>query len=91
MFVVDGWHYTCGALQGRSQPALYRTRTGSPLEVLGYFTSGDTMQTFIDGVTDALREQAESFLSVEVAELDAPVKPARRVPVTKTKSKLSTK
>jgi hypothetical protein len=46
----EGWTYNVGNLDGRQTPALYRTKTGEPLEVLGYFKDKDTMWVFVEAL-----------------------------------------
>lgn len=56
---AEGWQYHAGQLEGRSQPAIYRTMTGKALEVLGYFRTDDAMWTFIEGLASSVAEALE--------------------------------
>jgi hypothetical protein len=59
----NGWTYQVGELDGRATPALYRTKTGEPLEVLGYFKGKEEMWVFVEALR-GLIDPTSGFLII---------------------------
>ena len=67
---TEGWTYNVGNIDGRQQPALYRTKTGEALEILGYFKDKDAMWVFVEALNNTYinPKAAKGSHSKEVAQ-----------------------